>query len=344
MKSRAFGQRAVLVGRRAAPLLVLVALTGWSTDAASASAANAPLTPDRLTVIVKAYSRAMDQANRTLDVALQNEHETGTAARIDDNTFATDTQQRLTTDDGTTYFTARNELVREVIPAAAPQRVALAVTRTVYAASTPGVDACRGGGSLLVFKRSSSRAPWKVGLGPSVELRRVPPLATTSGGYGSLVTSGRALRTTPSRLPAAFARQLSTELNAYAASRSVAGLPAYLFGTEDCFGLFNPPNLVEGFSYRFSVEPVSPSDLVAFRTANGGALVTFSVETETEMAVTTTTAANQPSQPATSEQVAGRGLIEVAAVVPPAGSRHAKPYTVIGGYSGDIAPGTTQSG
>jgi hypothetical protein len=158
------------------------------------------------------------------------------------------------------------------------------------------------------------------------------------------VTSGRGLRTDPAAVPVAFARQLSTELNAYAATRSVTGLPAYLFGTENCFGLFSPPNLVEGFSYRFSVVPYTPSDLVAFRTADGGALVVFSVETETLMATTTTTAANQPNQPVISEQVAGHGLIEVAVLVPPATSHRAKPYTVIGGYSGDIASGPTNAG
>jgi hypothetical protein len=325
----------------AAPTLVLVAtLTGMSAHAAAASTSGAALTPGGLAAIVKAYGRAMDQANRTLDVALQDEHETGTAAQIDDGTFASDTQQRFTTDDGTTYFTARNQLVREAIPAEAHETVALAVTRTVYAAGTPRVDACPDGGSLFVFKRSS-RAGWRVGLEPTVELRRVPELATSSGS-GTLVTSGRGLRTDPARVPAAFARQLSAELNAYAASRSVAGLPAYLFGTEDCFGLFNPPNLVEGFAFRFEVKAVSPSDLVAFRTAAGGALAVFSVETETLMATTTTT--NQPGQPVISEQVAGRGLIEVAVVVPPATSRRAKPYTVIGGYSGDVASEATQSG
>ena len=289
---------------------------------------------------MKTYSRAMVEANQTLDVALQDRHETGTAARIDDGTFTTDSQERLTTDDGTTYFTASNQLVDAVVPTASPQRVALAVTRTVYAAGTPGVDACPGGGSLLVFERS--RAGWTVGLEPTVQLRRVPALATASGN-ATLVTSGRALRTDPAKVPAAFAGQLAKELNAYAASRSSAGLPAYLFGTDDCFGLFNPPNLVEGFSYQFRVTPVSPSDLVAFRTARGGALVVFSVETETLVAVTTTTTAGQPGQPV-SEQVAGRGLIEVAVVVPPAGSRRTKAYTVIGGYSGDVAPATTQTG
>jgi hypothetical protein len=323
----------------AAPaLLLVVALTGWSAGAPSASTANPALTPDRLAAIVKAYSRAMDRANQTLDVALQNEQETGTAARIDDGTFATDTQQRLTTDDGTTYFTARNQLVREAIPTAPRQRVALAVTHTVDAAGTPRADACPGGGSLLVFQRSASRADWRVALEPSVELRRVPQLVTSA----TLVTSGKGLRTDPASVPAAFARQLSTELNAYAATRSTAGLPAYLFGTENCFGLFSPPNLVEGFSYRFSVVPYTPSDLVAFRTANGGALVVFSVETETLMATTTTT--NQPGQPVTSEQVVGKGLIEVAVVVPPARSDGSKPYKVIGGYSGDVASGATSVG
>jgi hypothetical protein len=322
-------------------LLLLVALTGWGAGAPSASASGAALTPKGLAAIVKAYGRAMDQANQTLDVTLQDEHETGTAAQIDDYTFASDIQQRFTTDDGTTYFTARNQLVRELIPTVAHKRVALAVTRTVYAAGTPRVDACRDGGSLLVFERPTSRGPWRVGLEPTVELRRVPSLAT-SGGYGTLVTSGRGLRTAPAKVPAAFSRQLATELNAYAASRSVAGLPAYLFGTEDCFGLFNPPDLVEGFAYRFEAQQVSPSDLAAFRTADGGALVLFSVETETLMAVTTTT--TQPGQPVTSEQVAGRGLIEVAVVVPPAAAHHSKPYTVIGGYSGDIAPGATSAG
>jgi hypothetical protein len=327
-----------------APALLLVAtLTGVSADAAAASTSKRTLTPSGLAAIVQAYGRAMVQANRTLDVALQDEHETGTAAQIDDDTFTSDTQQRLTTDDGTTYFTARNQLVREAIPTAAHERVALAVTRTVYAAGTPRMDACRDGGSLLVFKRSASRAGWRVSLEPTVELRRVPELATSSG-FGTLVTSGKGLRTAPTEVPAAFAHQLAALLNAYATSRSVAGLPAYLFGTEDCFGLFNPPNLLEGFTYRFQVAPVSPSDLVAFRTANGGALVVFSVETETLIATTTTTAANQPSPPVTSEQVAGRALIEVAVVVRPATSHRSKPYTVIGGYSGDIASGETQSG
>jgi len=322
------------IGRMSALALLLVGvLTGWSAGAPSAAIPGRQLTPDGLAALVKAYSRAMDQANRTLDVALQDRYETGTAARIDDDTFATDTQQRLTTDDGTTYLTTRDDLVREVIPTASPQRVALAVTRTVYAAGTPRAEACPGGGSLLVISRSA-RSAWRVGLEPTVALRRVPELA--SSGFGTLVTSGRGLRTAPQSLPAAFARQLSTELNAYAVSRRVAGLPAYLFGTEDCFGLFSPPNLVEGFSYRFSVAPVSPSDLVAFRTADGGALALFTVETETFMATTTPTAANQPNQPDTTEQLAGQGLIEVAVFIPPATAHRAKPYSVIGGYSGDI--------
>jgi hypothetical protein len=210
------------------------------------------------------------------------------------------------------------------------------------------MDMCSGSGYLFVFERSSSSAAWKVDLEPNVNLNAVPKLATTSTGYETLVTSGKGLRTNPASIPATLANELSS----YVTSGNLTNLPNTIFGAKgQCWSITNFRTGFEtastaGQSPTYQLVPYTPSDLVAFRTANGGALALFSVEatlTATAPAGDYLSQAPTPGQPSSYVIPAGQYssdtqayLLELAVVIPPAKSRGSAPFEVIRAYGGSL--------
>lgn len=336
-------------------ICVTVSISGFCSAATAATshrhgAASVVLSPNGLPSILKTYDRLNNQANQTLNTTLLNEFEMGSAAQVDDAGYLLDADAGYRTEEGATYKPFNVQLVDGAVPhQTSYPALAVAVVR-----GSP--SKCSGSGFLDVFEKSSATASWKLDYEPLVDAGSVPKLATTTGGYAVLATSGKGLRTDPASVPAAF----ESDLSSYVLSGSLGSLPKTVLGTKSqCWSLFTLRSVFEaidaqGFEATYS-GPVTPTDLVALRTANGGAVAMFTIGealTDTASAgyyIPVTPTAGDPSSyipvPAGNySSITYSYLLEVAVEIPPATLHRSAPFTVIGVYGGSLPGSGTPGG
>lgn len=333
-------------------MALVAVLTAACTGQAPASTV---LSPKGLGTILSQLSEENNQANQTLSVAAQNRDEQASAAVIDDGAFTLARRAGYKTLTGPRYYAFGYALIKGSVPRQTTYpAVALAIAASRASGGTPASQAsCPGSANVLVLRKDSGTAPWRVELEPEANASGLSALASAAGGFGELVTSSVGLAspldTLESRLSGALARYAATGTRA-------AELPASVFGTKtQCWGIDNLRADVLADAHvmlalSVSVKPYSPGDLMAFRLSSGGALAIFSLSITLR-----TTAVGKAGQvlvtptasiPASFVVPAGAyssisvpEVIEVAVVDPPASKAPTGSFQIVGSY-GDDLPGS----
>jgi hypothetical protein len=310
--------------------------------------ASVVLGPSGLAAIVKASEALNNQANQTLSTAVQNENETGSAAQIDDALFEFDADAGDHSLGGPTYKPFYPEIVRGAVPhqTSYPAHF-LTVLKDTKVVEAP--SKCSGGGYLYDYEKSSATASWKVDDEPIIDVGVVPALASTTGGYGAFATSGKGLRTDPASIPTT----LSDDIEAYVTGSDVGTASTITGAKGQCWSLptftfkssFTSANK-QGYQTTYK-RLTTPADLVAYRTANGGAVALFTLGealTIVPPAGDYTPITSTPGNPASFQVPAGdyssltySYLQEVAVEIPSAKTRTSAPFKVIGIDGGALA-------
>lgn len=243
--------------------------------AAPAEAKSAPVRVGPIAAIVAADYADNNAANATLSYAKQADHEEGTALALDDASFRADKLAGYATADGARYYPFTGRAVATSVPAqsAYPVRFAAYLAQS-SPPGTPGADAvCAGSGDAAVFQKDGPSSPWRITFEPYAPRIAALPALAQSHGHGLFATGGHLA--TP-------LADLAAQAVAALAHRSATGggdalAPASLFTSGACghLDLWDPHQFAgvrNGLTFTSHTSAVSPSDLVAFATADGGAL------------------------------------------------------------------------
>ncbi len=235
--------------------------------------------------IVRNYSAANNQANRTLSIARQNSDEQGTAAAIDNTDFQLSRDAGYQTAQGTSYKPFYEELDRAVVlkqtKKAYPKLLVTVDSQYTSTPKTANRSACR---FLGVFAKNSSTAPWRVTDEPTVTKTLLPKVKVLSGSLGLEPQSSSPLSIPIDRLSKYYALALTTYYQQGVLSR---GLKQADFSTSaECWSLprlsTNPylsPSSAQRVATSATVTALHPQ-MVALTTANGGALAVFTLHAD----------------------------------------------------------------
>lgn len=238
---------------------------------------------DVKTIIADDYA-VNNTDNTNLSYALQATHEEGSALVMDDAAFRALKRSGDKTLEGSRYYPFYGTVTESSVPAQTsyPKRF-VAIMKQTSSPGTPSADReCPGGAGILVEEKNSSSSPWRVSLEPyAARLSSVPALLTSSSGHGHFASGGSyALKI--STLP----HTVVVALNARARTGDGGSLlPASVFAYGHCgtLGLEDPHREVgiyHGLALSFSASTITPSDVTAYQTKDGGALALFTVREE----------------------------------------------------------------
>lgn len=235
--------------------------------------------------IVRNYSNANNEANRTLSITRQNGDEQGTAAAIDNADFRLSREAGYLTAQGSSYKPFYEKLDRAVaVEQAKKAYPKLLVTVDSQYTSNPkaaSASACR---FLGVFAKNSSSAPWRVTDEPTVTKTLLPKIKVVDGSVGLKPQSSAALSIPIDRLPKYYALALTTY---YQQGVLSSGLKRADFSTSaQCWSLprlstnpYLPSSSTQQVATSATVTAIHPQ-MVALTTANGGALAVFTLHVD----------------------------------------------------------------
>lgn len=219
--------------------------------------------------------------NANLSYALQATHEEGSALVMDDAGFRAAKLSGYKTLEGPRYYPFYGTVTESSVPvqSAYPERF-ISVMKQSSPPGTPSADrVCPESGDILEMEKNSGSSPWRVSLEPYLaRLSSVPTLLGSSSGEGKFA-SGHSYALNLSTLP----HTMVIALNARASTGSGGYLlPASVFSYGHCgdLGLEDPHREVgiyHGLVQSFSASTITPSDVTAYATKDGGALAVFTV-------------------------------------------------------------------
>lgn len=348
-----------------APARVRAATGSGASSATVPPSIRQAIEPRDVASIVASDTTTNNRANSSLSISLQDSHETCFEQLLDDATYRGDQAAGL----GSLGESFDQIPSRTFVPREGRYPASFGVLVSDRASSQPTTN------DLLIYVKTSASAKWKLAfsseiLGPTNAGAAVPVAATDSAGYVTSLnpTTTDGLRTAPDQVATRVAAAFTSEARS---GKLPAGISAQ-FGPNN---VADPHAISASFSGIGTVTTeftaVTPTLVAAgkqsrdcpypaFRLADGGALVTFAVFSQTVVHVTAGDIVAQPSNrsalggllpPGSYTSVTLLSGDMALAVVPPASSH--SPIEVIGeasealsetGVSGSAFPTAGASG
>jgi hypothetical protein len=333
--------------------------TGTSTSTPTTTvpaAGGLAVTPGEVDAIVAADTATNNRANGSLSIPLQDSHETCLQDAMDDINY----RSQLAADQKTFGTAFAQNPKTPIVPRDPSYPASFGVIVSDVPAPVTGTPAQPTTTDFLQYVKSSPSGPWKLAfsteiLGPTFAGVAVPKLAADAGGYATVLdpTQADGLKVAPDEV----APEVAAAFTAQAISGQLpAGLTAQ-FGPNSPDGdvqIVTEPHTLAQYLHQIGTESVTysatPPALVdlalagpgcatpAYRLADGGALVAFSIYQHVTLTPSSSTGFVQPAdrQQSPFTILPGGAYSEVNAVsgdmclaiVPPAGS--SDPIEVIG--------------